>query len=131
MSYELQKIFVIESYKATDLHEFVKMCRYTNQILKDVENKSRNIRKDFNNNDNIDDATRNKKIIVIVNSNQNNQNNQNANKSISRSRFEISGSSFCMITQSSDNQMNNFNCYHCEKSEHFSRNYRQLKDESQ
>jgi hypothetical protein len=30
MSYELQKIFAIESYKATDLHEFVKMCRYTN-----------------------------------------------------------------------------------------------------
>jgi hypothetical protein len=29
MSYELQKVLVIESYKATDLHEFVKMSRYT------------------------------------------------------------------------------------------------------
>jgi hypothetical protein len=29
MSYELQKALAIESYKATDLHEFVKMCRYT------------------------------------------------------------------------------------------------------
>jgi hypothetical protein len=70
MSYELQKFFAIESYKATDLHEFAKMCRYTNQTLKNVENKSRNIREDFNNDDNTDDATRDEEIIVIVNSNQ-------------------------------------------------------------
>jgi hypothetical protein len=30
MSYKLQKTLTIESYKTTDLHEFVKMCRYTN-----------------------------------------------------------------------------------------------------
>jgi hypothetical protein len=36
MSYELQKVLVIESYKVIDLHEFVKMCRYTDQTLKDV-----------------------------------------------------------------------------------------------
>jgi hypothetical protein len=41
MFYELQKTLAIESYKATDLHEFAKMCRYTNQILRDVNNKSR------------------------------------------------------------------------------------------
>jgi hypothetical protein len=62
MSYELQKALTIESYKATDLHEFVKMCRYTNQILKNVNNKSR--RERFS-----DDAER-EEIIVIVNSNQ-------------------------------------------------------------
>jgi hypothetical protein len=38
MFYELQKTLTIESYKATDFHEFVKMCRYTNQILRDVKN---------------------------------------------------------------------------------------------
>jgi hypothetical protein len=69
MSYELQKILVIESYKATDLHEFAKMCRYTNQTLRNVENKSRNIREDFNNDDNTDDAARDEEITVIVNSN--------------------------------------------------------------
>jgi hypothetical protein len=66
MSYELQKVLVIESYKATDFHEFVKMCRYTNQILRDVDNKSR--REEFS-----DDAER-EEVIVIVNSHQINQN---------------------------------------------------------
>ncbi len=78
MFYELQKALTIESYKATDLHEFVKMCRYTNQILKNVNNKSR--REEF-----FDDAER-EEIIVIVNSNQI---NQNVDRSTSRSRFEI------------------------------------------
>jgi hypothetical protein len=62
MSYELQKALTIESYKTTDLHEFVKMCRYTNQILKNVNNKLR--REEFS-----DDAER-EEVIVIVNSNQ-------------------------------------------------------------
>jgi hypothetical protein len=67
MSNELQKVLAIKSYKATDLHEFAKMCRYTNQILRDVNNKSR--REEFS-----DEAER-EKVIVIVNSNQTNQNN--------------------------------------------------------
>jgi hypothetical protein len=125
MSHELQKVFVIESYKATDLHEFVKMCRYIDQTLRDVNNKSR--RERFFN-----DAARNEEIIVIVNSNQNNQINQNADKSISRFRFEIfefeSESNSCAITQSSsENQVNSLNCYNCEKSDHYSRNCRQFK----
>jgi hypothetical protein len=123
MSYELQKILAIESYKATDLHEFVKMCRYTDQKLWDVDNKSR--REEFFN-----DAERDEEVIVIVNSNQNNQINQinqNVDRSISRSRFEISESNSRAITQSSENQMNSFNCYNCEKFEHFFRNCRQFR----
>jgi hypothetical protein len=116
MSYELQKVFAIESYKATDLHEFVKMCRYMNQILRDVNNKSR--REEFFN-----DAARDEEVTVIVNSNQ----TQNNDRSISRSRFEISESEFesnsRAITQSSS-QVNSLNCYNCEKSDHFSRNCR-------
>ncbi len=119
MSYELQKVFVIESYKATDLHEFVKMYRYTNQILRDVNNKSR--REEF-----FSDAARNEEVTVIVNSNQ----IQNNDRSILRSRFEISESEFesnsRAITQSSS-QVNSFNCYNCEKSDHFSRNCRQFR----
>jgi DNA-directed RNA polymerase specialized sigma54-like protein len=115
MSYELQKTLAIESYKTIDLHEFVKMCRYTNQILRDVNNKSR--REEFS-----DDAER-EEVIVIVNSNQI---NQNIDKSISRFRFEISESesSSRAITQSSENQVNFINCYNCEKFDHFFRNYR-------
>jgi hypothetical protein len=120
MSYELQKILATESYKVIDLHEFVKMCRYTNQTLKDVDNKSR--REEF-----FSDAARDEEVTVIVNSNQNNQINQNADKSISRSRFEISESSSRAITQSSEDQMNSFNCYNCEKFDHFFRNCRQSK----
>jgi hypothetical protein len=122
MSYELQKILAIESYKATDLHEFVKMCRYTNQTLKDVNNKFRNIREDFE--DNADDVARDEEITVIVNSNQDNQNND---RSTSRSRFEISEQSSRAITQSSEDQMNSLNCYNCEKLDHFFRNCRQSK----
>jgi hypothetical protein len=116
MFYELQKTLAIESYKTTDFHEFVKMCRYTNQILRDVNNKSR--REKFS-----DDAER-EEVIVIVNSNQNNQNND---RSTSRSRFEISESSSRAITQSSsfENQVNTINCYSCEKLDHFFRNCRQ------
>jgi hypothetical protein len=61
MFYELQKTLTIEFYKAIDLHEFVKMCRYTNQTLRNVNNKSR--REKFS-----DDAER-EEVIVIVNSN--------------------------------------------------------------
>jgi hypothetical protein len=121
MSYELQKAFAIESYKATDLHEFVKMCRYTNQILRNVNNKSK--REEF-----FSDAARDEEVTVIVNSNQNNQINQNADKSIFRFRFKISESSSRAITQSSsENQVNSLNCYNCEKSDHYSRNCRQFR----
>jgi hypothetical protein len=124
MSYELQKTLTIESYKTIDLHEFVKMCRYTNQTLRNVNNKFRNIRENFENN--ADDVARNEEVTVIVNSNQSNQNND---RSTSRSRFEIfeSESNFRATTQSSEDQMNSLNCYNCEKSEHFFRNCRQLR----
>jgi hypothetical protein len=95
------------------------MCRYTNQILRDVNNKSR--REEFSS-----DATRDEEVIVIINSNQD---NQNVDRSTSRFRFEISEFelNFRAITQSSKEQMNNLNCYNCEKLEHFSRNCRQFK----
>jgi hypothetical protein len=66
MFYELQKTLTIDLYKATDLHEFVKMCRYTNQILRNVNNKSRRER--------FSDNAKGEEIIVIINSNQINQN---------------------------------------------------------
>jgi hypothetical protein len=50
MSYELQKTLTTKFYKAIDLHEFAKMCRYIDQTLRNVNNKFKNIRKDFVNN---------------------------------------------------------------------------------
>jgi hypothetical protein len=97
------------------------MYRYTDQTLRDVNNKSR--REEF-----FSDVARDDEVIVIVNSNQ----NQNNDRSISRSRFEISESEFesnsRAITQSSsENQVNSLNCYNCEKSDHYSRNCRQFR----
>jgi tRNA A37 N6-isopentenylltransferase MiaA len=120
MSYELQKALAIESYKVIDLHEFAKMYWYTDQTLRNVDNKFRNIREDFAN-----DAER-EEITVIVNSNQIND------RSISRLRFEISESesesnSRAITQSSSENQVNFINCYNCEKSDHYSRNCRQFK----
>ncbi len=119
MSYELQKTLTTKFYKAIDLHEFVKMCRYIDQTLRNVNNKSR--REEFSS-----DAARDDEVTVIVNSNQN---NQIADWSTSRSRFEISESesNSRAITQSSEDQMNSLNCYNCEKSDHFSRNCRQFR----
>ncbi len=119
MSYELQKVLAIESYKATDLHEFVKMCRYIDQTLRNVNNKSR--RGGF-----FSDTARDDEVTVIVNSNQN---NQNVDRSTSRLRFETSESesSFRATIQSSENQVNFINCYNCGKFDHFFRNCRQLK----
>ncbi len=115
MSYELQKTLATKFYKAIDLHEFAKMCRYIDQTFRNVNNKFKNIREDF-----VNSAER-EEVTVIVNS------NQNADRSTSRSRFEISEQSFRATTQSSEDQMNSLNCYNCEKSKHFSRNCRQLR----
>jgi hypothetical protein len=119
MSYELQEALVIELYKVIDLYEFAKMCRYTDQTLRDVNNKFRNIKEDF-----VNDAERDE-VIVIINSNQI---NQNVNRSIFRSRFEISEFEFesnsRAISQSSENQVNFINCYNCEKSDYLSRHCR-------
>jgi hypothetical protein len=60
MFYELQKILAIESYKTIDLHEFVKICRYIDQTLRDVNKKFKNIKKDF------DSETEREEITVIV-----------------------------------------------------------------
>ncbi len=108
----------MRSSHTKSLHEFVKMCRYIDQTLRNVNNKFGNIRDDFAN-----DVER-EEIIVIVNSNQNND------RSISHSRFETSEfeSNSRAITQSSfENQVNIINCYNCEKSDHYSRKCRQFR----
>jgi hypothetical protein len=122
MSYELQKTLTTKFYKAIDLHEFAKMCRYIDQTLRDVDNKFRNIREDFE--DDASDAER-EEVTIIVNSNQI---NQNVDRASSRSQFEISESNSRATTQSSsENQVNFINCYNCEKSDHYSHNCRQSK----
>lgn len=41
MSYELQKSLTSETYRATNLYEFAKLCQFTDQTLRDVDVKYR------------------------------------------------------------------------------------------
>jgi hypothetical protein len=41
MSCELQKIMINESYHVIDIHAFARRCLYTDQVLRDIEEKSR------------------------------------------------------------------------------------------
>jgi hypothetical protein len=63
MFYELQKRITIKLYKATDLHEFAKMCKYIYQTLRNVNNKFKNIQDIFTNDVECEE------VVVIVNSN--------------------------------------------------------------
>jgi hypothetical protein len=40
ISYELQTILIVKCYRVTDIYEFVRLCLYIDQILRDVEIKS-------------------------------------------------------------------------------------------
>jgi hypothetical protein len=46
MFFELQKVLTFDIYQAIDLYEFVKLCQFIDQTLRDVKNKFRNINRD-------------------------------------------------------------------------------------
>jgi hypothetical protein len=41
MFFELQKIMINEFFEIIELHAFARKCQYTNQVLRNVKNKSR------------------------------------------------------------------------------------------
>jgi hypothetical protein len=41
MFFKLQKVMISESFDVIELHVFARKCQYTNQVLRDVENKTR------------------------------------------------------------------------------------------
>jgi hypothetical protein len=41
MSYELQRAMINESYDANDIYAFARRCIYTDQLLRDIEEKTR------------------------------------------------------------------------------------------
>jgi hypothetical protein len=46
MFWNLQKTLASNIYKAIDLYEFVRLCQFTNQTLRDVNSKIRNVNRD-------------------------------------------------------------------------------------
>jgi hypothetical protein len=46
MSWDLQKTLASDIYKAIDLYEFVCLCQFIDQTLRDVDNKIRNVNRD-------------------------------------------------------------------------------------
>ncbi len=47
MFFELQKVLAFDIYKIIDLYEFVKLCQFIDQILRDVNIKFRNVREEY------------------------------------------------------------------------------------
>jgi hypothetical protein len=109
MFWDLQKTLTSNIYKTIDLYEFVRLCQFTNQTLRDVNSKIRNV--------NRDDYEKS-----ISKNNTNYQESSRDQLNTSRSRFQIS-TSFRIISQAAiKEQVNAFNCYNCEQSEHLTRN---------
>ncbi len=106
----------IKIYKAIDLYEFVRLCQFIDQTLRNVNNKTRNVNRDEY-----------EKSKSISRNNLNNQESSSQESSRDQSNTFKSRSqtltSLRVFTQASiEEQVNAFNYYNCEKSEHFARN---------
>jgi hypothetical protein len=116
MFFELQKVLAFDIYKTIDLYEFVKLCQFTDQILRDVNIKFRNVREEYE--EDYEES--------ISRKNFNNQESSHEQSNAFRSRSETFKSN-----QRSNNremsqvfefeQVNAFICYNCDKSDHIAR----------
>jgi hypothetical protein len=123
MFFELQKTLASDTYKAIDLYEFVKLCQFIDQILRDVNNKFRNINRD----DYEDDYEES-----ILRKNLNNQESSREQSNASDVKFRSDTSKSNANNQNSNNremsqvfafdQVNAFICYNCDKLDHIARN---------
>ncbi len=112
----MQKTLASDIYKAIDLYEFVRLCQFIDQTLRNVNNKARNINRD--------------EYEKSKSTSKNNLNNQESSNQESfrdqsntlKSRFQTSASLRAFTQASIEEQVNAFNCYNCEKSEHLARN---------
>jgi hypothetical protein len=108
MSWDLQKTLTSNIYKAIDLYKFARFCQFTDQTLRDVDSKIKNV-----NRDDYEEST-----------SKNNASYQESSRDQSNtSRFEsqILTSSRIISQTSIEEQVNAFSCYNCEKSEHITR----------
>jgi hypothetical protein len=117
MSFELQKAMVNESFDATELHAFARKCQYTDQVLRDVENKARY-----------------RGGMTGVSSSAGGRSNQQAGQPGGPSRQQTPapafGQHFRALTAppqaSNPGQVNTFTCYNCGKPGHMAKHCRSL-----
>jgi hypothetical protein len=115
MSFDLQRILTSEAYKATDLHEFARLCQFTDQTLRNVESKStrdRGFEYEFSS------AERESTSAV------NQRENTPAASSTERIISVPQSNNWRASSQASAEQINEFRCYNCNELEHMSRDRR-------
>jgi hypothetical protein len=103
----LQKILAFDIYKTIDLYEFVRLCQFIDQTLRNVDSKIRNV-----NRDDYEES--------ISKDNANYQESSHDQSNTFKSRSQTS-TSFRVDNQTSIEQVNAFHCYNCEKSKHIVR----------
>jgi hypothetical protein len=108
MFWDLQRTLTSDIYKTIDLYEFARLCQFTDQTLRDVDSKIRNVSRD----DYEESTSKN---------NANYQESFRDQSNASRSRSQTSASSRIISQTSIEEQVNSFSCYNCEKSEHIAR----------
>jgi hypothetical protein len=98
------------------LYEFIRLCSFINQTLRNVNSKARNINRDEY-----------EESESISRNNLNNQKSLNQRSfrdqsNTLRSRSQTLTSLRVSTQASIEEQVNAFNCYNCEKSKHLTRN---------
>lgn len=110
MSFDLQKTLASDVYKATDLHEFARLCQFTDQTLRDVESKSTRGR-------GYGFATVGRGQPIIITSQRE---NTSASQSIGRPTPQANQS--WRAQSQAFGQVNEFRCYNCNEPGHMFRN---------
>jgi hypothetical protein len=121
MFWDLQKTLVFDIYKTIDLYEFARLCQFTDQTLRDVNIKFRNIREEHEEHE--ESVSRN---------NMNNQESSREQSNVSDSRFrsetsksnsnnqKLNNREMSQVSEF-ENQINAFICYNCDKFDHIAR----------
>jgi hypothetical protein len=116
MFWDLQRTLTSDIYKAIDLYEFARLCQFIDQTLRDVNSKIRNANRDEYEESEL--TSRN----ILNNQESSNQESFRDQLNTLKSRFQTSASSRVFTQASIEEQVNAFNCYNCEKSEHLACN---------
>ncbi len=93
------------------MYEFARLCQFIDQTLRNVNSKARNINRD-----------KYEESESISRNNLNNQESFRDQSNTLRFRSQTSASLRASTQASIEEQVNAFNCYNCEKSEHLARN---------
>jgi hypothetical protein len=122
MSFELQKVMINEFFEIIELHAFARKCQYTDQVLRDVKNKSR-YREAIE-----ASASGNEKRNLLADQ-SNTQSGESSRQQTLALAFDQQIRVIIASSQAQTSifgQINTFICYNCEKSGHMVKHCRSL-----